>query len=138
MQDKIFANGEIVFDGDKGIGRIPGHAFTSAIVGGRIIANEIAKTEFEVVQDTTSFEIEKKISPNDEQNYERTKEKYNSLRKKVEASFGTKNGNIELENEIKQTLEEIYHDLRSVKELMIFYRISLLYEILKDLNQKRK
>ena len=138
VQDRIFANGEIVFDGDKGIGRIPGHAFTSAIVGGRIIADEIAKTEFEVVKDTTSFEIEKRISQNNEQNCERTKEKYDKMRKKVEAAFGSNNSYMELENEIKQALEDVYHDLSSVKELMIFYRMSLLYEILKDLNNKKR
>jgi len=137
VQDKIFANGEIVFDGDKGIGRIPGHAFTSAIVGGRIIADEISKTKFEAIEDATSFEIEKKISQNDEQNYEQAKEKYVKMRKKVEAAFGANNNNIELEKEIKQTLEEVYHNLRSVNELMIFYRMSLLYEILKDLNNKK-
>ena len=59
--ERIFANGEIIYDGNKGIGRIPGHPFTSSIIGGRIIANEIQKMKFEEIYDITKFDIEKKI-----------------------------------------------------------------------------
>lgn len=136
VQDRIFANGEIVFDGNKGIGRIPGHAFTSAIVGGRIIADEISKVDFEIIEDNTSFEIEKKISKNDENNYAQTKEIYDKMLKKVKTVFWENKNNLKLESEIKQSIDYIYHDLNSVRELMIFYRMNLLYEIIKDLKNR--
>ena len=68
VDDKIFANGEIVFDGNKGIGRIPGHAFTSSIIGGKLISNEIKKMKFEKIDNKTNFDIEKKLAQNDESN----------------------------------------------------------------------
>ena len=136
VQDRIFANGEIVFDGNKGIGRIPGHAFTSAIVGGKIIADEISKADFEFIEDNTSFEIEKKISKNDEHNYSQIKEIYDKLLKKVETVFWGDNNILKIESEIKQSIEYTYNNLNSVRELMIFYRMNLLYEIIKDLKNR--
>lgn len=41
--NNVFANGEIIFDGMKGIGRIPGHALSSSIVGAKIIVDSIKK-----------------------------------------------------------------------------------------------
>ena len=123
-------------DRNKGIGRIPGHAFTSAIVGGRIIADEISKVDFEIIEDNTFFEIEKKISKNDENNYAQTKEIYDKLLKKVKTVFWENKNNLKLESEIKQSIDYIYHDLNSVRELMIFYRMNLLYEIIKDLKNR--
>ncbi|WP_252508890.1 FAD-binding protein [Paenibacillus peoriae] len=41
--NRVFATGEAQFNGDLGIGRIPGQAFASGIVFGKLIADKIAK-----------------------------------------------------------------------------------------------
>lgn len=43
--DNLFVVGEAQFNGDKGCGRLPGQAFTSAVVCGKIIANVIKNRE---------------------------------------------------------------------------------------------
>ena len=134
--ERIFANGEIIYDGNKGIGRIPGHPFTSSIIGGRIIANEIQKMKFEEIYDITKFDIEKKIVQNNEYNYLKTKKIFEESLKKVQ-SILLKNGDKEkLENQIKNQLDYIYRDIKCLKELMIYYRMNLLYEIIKDIEIK--
>lgn len=42
----VFANGENTFDGDKGIGRLPGQAFAFSIVSGKVIADKISSMRF--------------------------------------------------------------------------------------------
>ena len=56
--------------------------------------------------------------------------------KKVKTVFWENKNNLKLESEIKQSIDYIYHDLNSVRELMIFYRMNLLYEIIKDLKNR--
>ena len=137
VDERIFANGEIVFDGTKGIGRIPGHAFTSSIIGGRIISNEIQKIKFNVIENETKFDIEKKIVKNDERDYFKIKSVYDKTLLDVQKMFFKQSYESNLESEIKKSIELIYNNIKSIKELNIYYRINLLYEIVKDLKIKR-
>lgn len=133
IEDRIFANGEVIFDGCKGIGRIPGHAFASSIIGGRIISNEIANMDFNEIEKKTDFEIKEKIEKNDESNYLNVKKRFENVLEYVEKMLIQNNN---LEYNIKKDLDYVYENTNSIKELMIYYRMNLLNEIVKDIKSK--
>ncbi len=140
VQDRIFANGEIIFDGDKGIGRLPGHPFACAIIGGKIIANEIEKLKINEISDDTQFEIIYKISKNNEKNYETIKKIYLEYLEKISNIIfekfeeQTKN-EIDLET-MKKDISNVFEKTHSVKELQLYYRLNLLYKIVEDFRKK--
>lgn len=53
--NRVFATGEAQFNGDLGIGRIPGQAFASGIVFGKLIVDKIANEGVFNTQYQTSF-----------------------------------------------------------------------------------
>ena len=135
VSDRIFANGECTFDGDRGIGRIPGHPFTSSIVSGKIIADRIKETKMQETHERTNFEILDKIVRNDESNYDETLKKLECFSEKVENLY-VKNMQFYEIRDIKQTLNEYINnlekDLKCVKELQVYYSLKLLNEVIQQ------
>lgn len=136
VTDRIFANGEIIFDGNKGIGRLPGHAFSSAIISGKIISNSIDKIKIQAIKKEQRFNIEDKITIYDDiksLEYEKLLKNY---AKECSNLLMSKNINtIELtkiKEKMENTIEEIDKNINSIKLLNIYYSINLLYNIIQE------
>ena len=135
--DNIYACGEIVFDGDKGIGRLPGHPFASSIISGKLIANQIIqnKEKCQKYDKEEVFEIEKLLKENKTDNLEYNQNKFDNISEKVTEVL-CKEKNIDeikiLENELANFAEYLKDNMKCVKEAYIYYRTELLMEVLKN------
>lgn len=135
VDDKIFANGECVFDGNKGIGRIPGHPFTSAIVSGKIISEQIKNIQMNETYETTDFKIEEKIKTNDENNLENNKKILEYFSEKVSDVYLKEMTCIEIGkiiNQLNESIEKIEKTMKCVKEVQIYYSLKLIKEVLNE------
>jgi len=135
VDDKIFANGECVFDGNKGIGRIPGHPFTSAIVSGKIISEQIKNIQMNETYETTDFKIEEKIKTNDENNLENNKKILEYFSEKVSDTYLKEMSCNEIEkiiNQLNESIEKIEKTMKCVKEVQIYYSLKLIKEVLNE------
>lgn len=136
VTDRIFANGEIIFDGSKGIGRLPGHPFSSAIISSKIIAKTIEKMKIEKFEEESKFNIIDKIkSFEDEVSVEY--EKILRFYAKETASLLMienidKQKIFNIKEKLKNTLKEIEKNLKSIKTLNIYYSINLIYKIIEE------
>lgn len=136
VTERIFANGEIIFDGNIGIGRMPGHPFASAIISARIIADKILKMKIEIVNEETEFEIEKKIKSYSQENYIEYENKLREISDKCSSLILSKNFSqeemLKIIKDIENNIELIYNDIQSVEVLNIYYQMNLLHEIVKE------
>lgn len=136
VTDRIFANGEIIFDGIKGIGRIPGHPFSSAIISGKIIADSIEKMEIKIVNQESKFDIKDKIKSYNEVSsieYEKLLKHYADECTSLLISENTDNKKIlELKEKMKTDIKDIEENINSIKLLNIYYSMNLLYEIIQE------
>lgn len=134
--DNIYVCGEIAFDGNKGIGRLPGHPFASAIISGKIIADQIIKSKdkYEKYDEIETFEITKLLEGNKTDNFESNKNKFDNLAEKV-TEILCKEKQIEeikiLENELANFAEYLKSNMKCVQEVYLYYRTKLLMEVLK-------
>lgn len=134
--DRIFANGEIVFDGSKGIGRMPGHPFSSAIISARIIADTIEKMKIENFEKESKFDIIDKIRSFDDEisiKYEKILRFYAKeiasllmLEKVDEQKI------FNIREKLQNTIKEIEKNLKSIKTLNIYYSMNLIYKIIEE------
>lgn len=135
--DNIYVCGEIVFAGNKGIGRLPGHPFASAIISGKIIADQIIKNKlkYEKYDEIEIFEVEKILKEDKTDNLENNKNKFESLAEKV-TEILCKEKHIDeikiLKNELANFAESLKSNMKCVQEVYIYYRIKLLMEVLKS------
>ena len=135
VAERIFANGECVFDGDKGIGRIPGHPFTSAIVSGKIIAEQIKNMKMDEINEQTNFIIEEQIKNNDESNYEANNKILEYFSEKVSDLYLKDISTSEIEkinSHLSAEIARLEKTMKCVKELQIYYSLKLLSEVIKE------
>ncbi len=136
VTDRIFANGEIIFDGIKGIGRLPGHPFSSAIIGGKIVADSIEKMEIAVIKQESKFDITDKIKSYNEVSsikYEKLLKYYADECISLLILKNMDNKKIINLNEKMQTdIKNIEENMNSIKSLNIYYSMNLLYEIIQE------
>ncbi len=136
VTDRIFANGEVIFDGSKGIGRLPGHPFSSAIISSKIIADTIEKMQIEEFEKESKFDIIDKIKSFDE-DVSNEYEKILRFYAKETASLLMlenidKKKYLKIKEKLQNTLKEIEINIKSIKNLNIYYSMNLIYKIIEE------
>ncbi len=116
---------------------MPGHPFASAIISGKIIADQIIKNKdkYEKYDEIETFEITKMIEENKTDNLESNRNKFDNLAEKV-TEILCKEKQIDeiktLENELADFAEYLKGNMKCVQEVYMYYRTKLLMEVLKN------
>lgn len=134
--DNVYACGEVLFDGNKGIGRLPGHPFASAIISSKIIADEIVKNkeEYEEHNEEEVFAVQELLSRDEKDNLENNKEIFNNFATKIEEVLYNEvqiDEKKKLDDELINFLNKLKNNMKCIEELEIYYRLELLREVLK-------
>ena len=134
--DRIYAIGECVVDGNKGIGRIPGHPFSSAIISGKIVADQINNIKMEKYEEYTEFSLEKKLKTNDESFYKETKKKLDYYSETVSDVLIRNIKDYDILDNVNKDLitfiNELKENMKCVKELQAFYSLNLLHIMIEE------
>ena len=131
--DNIFASGEIAADGNKGIGRIPGHPFSLGIISGDIIAEQIKNHCFRPFQYAHDTVIRSKLEENKPADTSNEKSELDKVIQKLavrlEKRISIKDSLYQSVCDLEVRLNEKIFDITSLKE---YYRAYLVKEIIED------